>query len=74
VAILRDLEYLKLQYKDSTMPVKHYKPGTPEFEDVAKTITHISRVPRRDTDSKLWIDADKGPNKSHRNETVDKLR
>ena len=56
------------------MPVRHYKPGTPEFEEVAKTITHICRVPNRTLEPMTSINVEKGPNKSHRHEIVDKLR
>jgi hypothetical protein len=54
--------------------VKHYVPGTPEFDAVAKTITHITKVPSRTPEPMTYINADKVKIKSTRNETNDKLR
>ena len=57
------------------MTVKHYKPGTPEFDEIARTITHISKVPSRKPDPKLSITAEEPHTpKSFRNETIDKMR
>lgn len=55
---------------------KHYKPGDPEFEEIAKTVTHVSRV-KKISQKTTYIDADTSVSKmSHkrRGENVNHAR
>jgi hypothetical protein len=51
----------------------HYTPGTPEFDEIAKTITHVSRVPFSKQERLIRVEIDPASGKSRR-ETLDELR
>lgn len=58
-----------------TLTVKHYKPSDPEFEAIAKTITHVSHV-KAISQKRTYIDAEPSGSKKlfRRLENVDKIR
>lgn len=57
------------------MPVTHYKPGDKVFDDIAKTVTHVSKVRKEHSVTRTYIGADTAPYKlGLRNESVNKGR
>lgn len=57
------------------MPVTHYKPGDEGFDDIAKTVTHVTKVRKEHSGARVQISADVGSIVSgRRNESVNKLR
>lgn len=57
------------------MTVKHIKPNDPEFEELCKKITHISRIRKDHLFKQTYIEAEpvKSSNKRRR-EDADELR
>ena len=55
--------------------ITRYQPGTPEFEEVAKTITPVGRV-KQYTERRTYLNADVSGSKGlyRRMETIDKGR
>lgn len=43
------------------IPVRIYTPDDPEFEEIAKTIRHVSKVRKGLSTDKDWISADRTP-------------
>lgn len=59
------------------MTVKHITPNDPEFHEIAKTITHVSRIRKDHLFKQTYIDAEPcntGLGQKRRREDVDKLR
>lgn len=57
------------------MPVTHYKPGDAGFDDIAKTVTHVTKVRKEHSGTRTYIGADVGPIVSgRRRESVNKGR
>jgi len=55
------------------MTVKHFRPGDPEFQEIAKTVTPIHRV-QNSSGKSTYIDAEPGRHTLRRRESINLIK